>query len=301
MAVSPVHVSNSDVATDDVPTAFFVPLAHLARWNVYVRRSLWAVVPPERDLPIQRVRHFRYPGRMYFAQVAYRQAARLLPRRPVTLPLLAGPLWGRRFCANYAMRPQYLFGSYERPVIRWLSSRLRPGMVVYDVGANVGYLSAVMSRAVGPTGAVYAFEPSPHAYSTLAVNAVLAGFHASPIALADVDGEEVFSDFEYDLVSRLGDHSERFSDARLITAQVRTADRLIEQGLPSPHFVKIDVEGAEARVLDGMDRTLKTNHPTLLIELHSRELERAVNRRLRRHRYSAVTIRRQEPVLVVYS
>src|SRR5262245_62804722 len=53
------------------------------------------------------------------------------------------------------------FGAYERNEVDFLQRWLRCGDVVIDVGANVGYLSAVMAGIVEPEGKVYAFEPNP--------------------------------------------------------------------------------------------------------------------------------------------
>ena len=104
----------------------------------------------------------------------------------------------------------------------------------------------------------------------------LVAFEAHQFALADQVGLQSFSDFDYDLVGRLGDPSAVYSDARVISVQVETVDNLIDQGrIPPPDLAKIDVEGAELAVLTGMDRTLREKRPILIIELHGPEIERA--------------------------
>ena len=55
----------------------------------------------------------------------------------------------------------YWFGVWEPLLSAWVESRLRPGDVFVDVGANMGYTSLLAARAVGPGGAVVAFEPAP--------------------------------------------------------------------------------------------------------------------------------------------
>src|ERR1700742_4360825 len=61
----------------------------------------------------------------------------------------------------------YLFGTWEPDLTAFLRRRLRPGDTFIDVGANVGYMSALASRLVGPHGAVVAIEPAPIASAVL--------------------------------------------------------------------------------------------------------------------------------------
>jgi FkbM family methyltransferase len=210
----------------------------------------------------------------------YQLVARVFPKRPIALRMISGPLRGRKLCANYALRPNYLLGTYEQRTADTVWSNLSPGQVAYDIGANIGYLSLVMARRVGPGGKVFSFEPAPNAYSVLQMNARVnrdIQFQPVHIALADTTGSEPFSFFDYDVVSRLGDHSQDWSDANVIDVTVETLDHYRETAeLPSPNFVKIDVEGAEMRVLRGMEQTLRHARPTLLIEVHSDELEEEV-------------------------
>jgi FkbM family methyltransferase len=99
-------------------------------------------------------------------------------------------------------------------------------------------------------------------------------FQIEPIqvALSDTSGIAQFSFFDYDLVSRLGDHKNNYADAQVTYVRVETLDSYVEQfHLPPPDFVKIDVEGSELLVLHGMQKILASKHPTLLIEVHRPE------------------------------
>jgi FkbM family methyltransferase len=216
-----------------------------------------------------------------------------------TWPILAGPLAGLRMRANFSMRPHFLLGVYERHVTRAIQANLARTQIGYDIGANVGYLSLVMSRAVGPAGHVHAFEPSPHPFRSLESNSRVnpkCTFAAHQFAVADRVGHQSFSDFDYDLVGRLGDHSAVYSDARVINVQVETVDHLIAQGrIPPPDLAKIDVEGAELAVLAGMDRTLREKRPILIIELHGPEIEREVRTRLHDLRYDIEALTEGDP------
>jgi FkbM family methyltransferase len=227
---------------------------------------------------------------------------RVVPGGSRILPVLGGPLRGRRFCANYSLRPHYLLGRYERPVIEILRNRIKPGQVAYDIGANTGYLSLVMAQlagARGERGQVYAFEPTPSAFRLLVTNSVLnpdLPVQAFALALSDSVGVEPFSCFEFDLVSRLGDHSQKYGDAAVIRTRVETLDHFFtEFALRPPHFLKIDVEGAELQVLRGGKALLREYRPTVLVEIHSPELEEAALQMMRELRYDCTTVSAEMP------
>lgn len=224
----------------------------------------------------------------------------LLPDRPLSLPILAGPLRGELFQANYRQRPHYLLGRYERRMVACLQDRLRRGACAWDIGANVGYLTLVMARLVGRGGSVYAFEPSPHAYAFLARNATRASnVRTFQLALGDRPGIERFSDFDYDLVSRLGDHSGEWTDARVVTVEVSTVDAQVAAGVRLPDLLKIDVEGAELRVLYGMNDTFAEG-PDLLIELHGPEMHRAAESLLAEAGYRSQVVTDGSPTQALY-
>lgn len=227
-----------------------------------------------------------------------------LPRSAIVLPVMGGPLFGKLLAADFSKRPQYLIGTYERAVVRAIAGNLRPGQVAFDVGANIGYMAMVMAQIVGPRGRVVAFEPSPRAQRLLRANASRNSslrFETRQIALADRVGHEVFSDFSYDLVSRLGDHLADYPDANLLTVPVETLDHLLETGaLPAPDFIKLDVEGAEARVLRGMDVVIQQRQPTILAELHEEDVAAEATRLLTDRGYVARELTQGSPRQVLF-
>jgi len=229
---------------------------------------------------------------------------RALPDTPIVLPVIGGPLFGRWLRADFSRRPQYLFGTYETAVVRAINENLRLGQVAYDIGANLGYMAMVMSQIVGPLGRVIAFEPSPRAHRLLRANATgNRGLRFEPvqIALADSVGQELFSDFSYDLVSRLGDHSAEYPDADLVQVPVETLDHLVESGeLPAPDFVKLDVEGAEARVIRGMLGVIKVHQPLVLAELHEEQAAHEATRLFLDQGYAVSVLTRDTPRQVLF-
>lgn len=167
---------------------------------------------------------------------------------------------------------------YEESTTRLLESALRPGMRVVDVGAHVGYYTLLAARCVGPTGRVYAFEPEPGNYGLLQANVALNAYahvEAFPDAVADAIGESAM--FLSGLDS--GRHSfyrNGVTSGRRVPVRIVTLDAVLERlGHPAIDLVKIDVEGGEPRVLQGMGALLARGLPRLLIELAPCELAAA--------------------------
>ena len=163
-------------------------------------------------------------------------------------------------------------GRYEETTTRLLKELLSPGMIFMDIGAHVGYFSLLAAREVGSTGKVFSFEPDPSNYCLLVGNAKLNGYEelaAFNIAMSRQAGETTL------FLSGLdnGRHSTYKQDLPQrghIPVQATTVDTFLEQqGWPAVDLVKIDVEGAERDVLNGMRRFLEQRHPFgLIIELN---------------------------------
>jgi FkbM family methyltransferase len=158
---------------------------------------------------------------------------------------------------------------YEKGTTRLFKELLKPGMVVIDVGAHVGFFTLLAARQVGPMGKVYAFEPEPSNHALLLRNIELNGY-ANILAVR----EAVFSNsgpanlFLSALDS--GSHSIHAAGARGVTGTARveaiTLDAFLDgEGWPQVDLVKIDVEGAEVAVLEGMSRLLDRQHDLKLI------------------------------------
>lgn len=164
----------------------------------------------------------------------------------------------RRFLASSYpefRRFQSLMG--EDAVLRAQLSDLEPDDVFFDVGANVGtYACFAAGRLDG--GRVVAFEPEPANAARLEANADRNGLDVDVrrIALSDADGTAHLE--RAGTAPGAGEHAlaDGASDRTIEVAQ-RTGDGLVEAGaVPVPTVVKIDVEGAELKVLEGLAETL---------------------------------------------
>jgi FkbM family methyltransferase len=149
-------------------------------------------------------------------------------------------------------------GGGEDEVLRQLVKRLRPGDVVYDVGANVGLYSVVTAKAVGKTGHVVAFEPARKFHEHLLANVALNGLtnvRCFRLALGDRVGQGTLR--TSDVIGNLSLLSSGREDAPGEVVDIVAGDTLTTlAGLPPPRLVKIDVEGSEYAVIQGLRETL---------------------------------------------
>ncbi|HEX7955479.1 MAG TPA: FkbM family methyltransferase [Pyrinomonadaceae bacterium] len=174
----------------------------------------------------------------------------------------------------------YWLGTHEPHMQAALRASIRPGMTVYDCGANVGYFSVMFARLVGEGGRVYAFEPSPASAECLAAARELNGFRnleVVPAAVWEKGGTLRFVRGGAD-ASLVSDHVEGvFGDAldggadagSFVDVAAVSLDEFVYEGNhPPPDFIKLDVEGAEGRAVGGARRLLAERRPGLLLEIH---------------------------------
>ena len=164
---------------------------------------------------------------------------------------------------------------YEDSFRRAMFTCICPGDCVWDVGANVGYYSELFASAVGPSGKVISFEPSRGCAAVLEQrardHAAGACWEIAPIALSDVDGDAWLSLRAGDTAP--GNQLVSRDDPAAVAVKTARADSLLASGCTPPAVVKIDVEGFEGEVLDGMGSALR--RPSLraiCIEVHFRKL-----------------------------
>jgi FkbM family methyltransferase len=239
--------------------------------------------------PLQARRRKPGSGFMPLRRGRLRGAQRRLtrPARRAPLPVLRGNGRGLRVCFGDSALIRVL-SSVERDVEDAFLGLLRPGDVVYDLGANIGWYSMLAARIVGSSGRVVAFEPALLNAATIQRNVLgndMTNVTVIPAAATDQDGWMAFLD-RGNLQSRLDKDDceaqrERRAKRRKETTvkgrslvPITKLDSWIAQtDQPAPSVVKIDVEGAEVGVLRGMSQILRLHEPTLIIELHSTRSE----------------------------
>jgi FkbM family methyltransferase len=154
------------------------------------------------------------------------------------------------------------FEKEDRELFRNL---VRPGDVVFDIGANIGYHTALFASLAGSSGRVYAFEPQPALLPNL--RRTITGMPATTLfelALSNTESELELHvpSHGYHMLASLGDPG---VDSHIVIAKTATLDKLHSSGeIGSPDFIKIDVEGAEPLVFGGGRNLLDQVHAPII-------------------------------------
>lgn len=206
---------------------------------------------------------------------------------------------GRDQVAEKARREGW--AAFERPLpeVFYRAAQAVPGLVL-DVGANTGFYS-LLAVAAHPRNQVLAFEPLP------AVRRILQGnidrnrlgprITALGCAIGDRNGEAALyiPSQEHGLVETSASLRSDFKEAH--SAILPVASRRLDRVLLRPSWflrrvtiIKVDVEGCEAAVLAGAERTVARHRPILFIEVLPRADLAALSAFLRRHRYGDVVL-----------
>lgn len=159
------------------------------------------------------------------------------------------------------------------PALRRL---VKPGAVVVDAGANVGYVTALLARWVGPEGRVHSFEPVPDTFDLLSRAVRKLKLHQvrlHPRALSDdarcaeikipcyADGRENLYE------STLESPPWLTGETRSVRIETTRLDDALGEDAARVSFIKMDVEGHEERALAGARRVLESARPALMIEI----------------------------------
>jgi len=183
----------------------------------------------------------------------------------VRAPILAGPLKGRWWLLESRGKlARILLGSYEPEQTRLFQETIRPGDTVLDVGAHVGYYTVLSAVLVGDAGAVWSFEPNPRNAGFLRRHAEVNGLRQVRVEQAAVSDAEGTARFDFGTGSGTGHLS---SDGAIAVRTLRLDDFCAAHAIV-PRAVKIDVEGAEAAVLEGFAATVDASRPVIFLSTH---------------------------------
>jgi FkbM family methyltransferase len=210
---------------------------------------------------------------------------RLLPGSTV-MPIWQGRLRGKKWIVG-AFNHGCWLGSYECAKQKRMVDVVKRGDVVFDVGAHVGFYTLLASSLVGETGKVFAFEPLPrnlgylekHLHLNAVRNTVL--FKA---AVSDSTGEVHFREAPSHAMGQIN------AEGSLVVPCVSLDDLCAQKAIPLPDLVKIDVEGAEARVLRGAENILRHGRPTIFLATHGPEVHVECLAILRSFGYACVAL-----------
>lgn len=197
---------------------------------------------------------------------------KVLPRALRRHRILGGPLRGSSIVTSWHDYPAAIMGTTERALLDCFAGNVKPGETWLDVGAHYGYTAIALSKLVGPSGRVFAFEPMLNTAGCISRMRSINNFPqltVIPMALANcadlaIDSLQTVRGM---LDSTLGDSEgfkESFVESRLdwLWPKISGTDSKIDG-------IKIDVQGMEIKVLEGMPAIVSRLRPKLFIEIHT--------------------------------
>lgn len=186
---------------------------------------------------------------------------------------LSGLLEGYRMRLDLQHQRGMAYGDYELAVAQAIARLVQPGWTVADIGAQIGYMTLLLARRVGPTGQVWAFEPLPRNFAVLQENVALNHLDQvklTPCAVSNRPGKVQLHQLDDRALSATS------SLLRPVNATARggvEVEAVTFDGWAPPgqrvDFIKLDVESAEGLVMEGMRETLTRYRPLVLLEVHS--------------------------------
>lgn len=167
-------------------------------------------------------------------------------------------------------RAYFAYKRWLEPTPFALRSYVEPGGWVVDVGSNLGFYTLLFSRWVSGAGKIVSIEPAAENYAELESMISSEGLTGKVIAV-----QAVASEIDGHLRLKLNPDSHadhRIADSGVATKSVRLDSLLAQHGRPRVSLIKIDVQGAEPRVLAGSLSTLREFAPAIYMEVDDRAL-----------------------------
>jgi FkbM family methyltransferase len=198
----------------------------------------------------------------------------------VEVKVAAGDLAGFTILLDMQVDKDYWLGTYEPELQSALRALVPAGAVIFDVGANIGYVSLLLAKAAGESGSIFAFEALPSNVEQLRRNLALNGKEAQvtviPSAVTQAPGPVRFLVHASGGMGKVAGSAGRDDkyQSEVTIPGISLDEFVYGQGNPPPQVVKMDIEGGEGMALKGMRRVLAEARPLMLMELHGPESSR---------------------------
>jgi FkbM family methyltransferase len=216
---------------------------------------------------------------------ALRQAAERLSRGKVFRRRLGTKYGAAQFFVTPECGLRYLRGNLELvdPALLDLAHELiKPGAVVWDVGANLGLFSFASAGLAGPQGKVFSVEPDTYLVGLLRRSAQLKNDHAAPVTVIPCAMSEAISLAAFNIAARARASNFLEGHGQSQTGGIRESQSVLTMTLdwlatqiPAPDLIKIDTEGADFRVLCGGSKLLREKQPDLIFEGYDEVADKA--------------------------
>jgi FkbM family methyltransferase len=228
---------------------------------------------------------------------------RAAPAGLTQVKIAAGDLAGYTILLDMQVDKDYWLGTYEPELQAALRELIQPGAVIYDVGANIGYVSLLLAKAAGLEGHVYAFEALPGNIEQWRQNVTLNGMEARLSLYAGAVTQStgpvrflVHASGGMGKAAGSAGRADRYQ-SEISVPGISLDEFVYGQDNPPPQVVKMDIEGGEVLALPGMRRVLAEARPLMLMELHGPESSRAAWETLTAAGYTIYWMRRGCPVV----
>lgn len=166
---------------------------------------------------------------------------------------------------GWAPKLKFMFGLYEPGTTALCRRLVKPGMYVMDIGAHIGYYTLLFSKLVGPNGRVFAFEPHPEIFNMLRHNTR----NRKNVIVFNKAVSNTNSEVEFFFSRKTsGSHSfyrTEFTEGSCKVQTVCLDDFIKFKGFEKIDLIKIDVEGAEPLVIEGMSKFIESTDTLFII------------------------------------
>jgi FkbM family methyltransferase len=192
-----------------------------------------------------------------------RMPLKVIPKNAV-LPILQGPGRGLKWIVRSYNHGCWL-GSYEFEKQAVMREIVRPGDVVYDIGAHVGYFSIIFGKLVGAAGSVYAFEPMRENYDFITQHIAINKISNVKAICAGIAASSGMARFA------TPNHSATYhcTDSGSVQMPVYNLEEYVRDNrLPAPNLIKMDIEGEELYVVPSILDFVIRHRTKLLISTH---------------------------------
>lgn len=161
----------------------------------------------------------------------------------------------------------YLTGEFEKKELEICKELINDKDIVLDIGANIGSHSVYFADCT-PNGKVIAFEPSGETLSYLNKNtAGISNIVVQQLAIGNFNGFVDFYECDNDAMNGMKDTGRSAIKDKITTVCLKGDDFIRMINLPKVDFIKIDVEGLEHQVLEGLSQTIDQHKPIIFCEI----------------------------------
>lgn len=179
---------------------------------------------------------------------------------------------------DWIQQQLYLFNTYEECELKFLERNLKSGDTFIDIGANIGIYSLTAASLVKKSGKVIAFEPFTKNHEKLNKHLSINNFKniiIEKLAISDKAGQITIYINEQEQNCGMASTIEQTYTTKENIQAVTLDEYMAGKNIQHIKLIKMDIEGAEFKALQGMQQTLKKYRPILLIELDEQILDRA--------------------------